>query len=57
MSEQEIIDQSIKKTYGYFLLNFESYKITEKTREIYLTSFILCLYIQMTRKVQLTRKG
>ena len=32
MSEQEIIDQSIKKTYGYFLLNFESYKITEKNK-------------------------
>ena len=32
--ESEIIEQSIKKTYGYFLLRFESYRITKKERYI-----------------------
>ena len=45
--EQEIIKQSIKKTYGYFLL---SLKDNEK-KETDMTSFTFCLYSQLTLKV------
>ena len=40
---KEIIDQSIKKTYGYFLLKIKSYKITKK-RNIFDQFHFLLIY-------------